>query len=65
MIHQTAELASKELLINPYSFFLDIYYYMDESANWLQAFQSYQKEAGAAAHKHCKHVQQDCYLWAK
>ena len=49
-LHLAAEWASKELLINTDSFFLDIYCYMDKSANWLQVFQACQKEADAVAH---------------
>lgn len=55
-LHLSAEWASKELSFNPEPFFLDIYYYVEKSANRFQAFQECQQNSGTAVTKIPKHV---------
>ena len=53
--HLAAEWASKELPRNVENLFLDIYYYMEKSANRLENFSQLQKECGVQQKKVKKH----------
>lgn len=55
-IHLAAEWASKCLPRNVSSFFVDIYFYMDKSANRMNAFKSIQEECGTPITEVPKHV---------